>query len=592
MTECEANMEIKSGTISIGNGKVYVTDPINSTQEACIIPGKNVSVMVDNSIIEEATFVNSKQRIVIIPNKVEPVRELELTVSSDKMTANLLVNYKPGEEYYVQDTPQSNRIIVNCLHSKPIEKPFTAQEILEYLNGQMIVYGIDREMVEMAIAKPGKEHTVARGKPYVPGKNGWVEELIPIEDNSDAPNEGEGIIRDRIIRIVKENQRIARLHLSKEGESGVNVNGIEVPPPKPKEARLIAGPGTKYENSGTILAAAVEGRLEKNNSKYSVLPVYAVEGDADAKEGYIKFKGDVLIRGNVMDGMKVQAKGKIEIFGFAANSTLIAGREIIVHNNLVGCVVKAGGNELVFQKAKDDLSLMEDNLKKFIKAAKSLKLSIQKNKQNTTDGAILKILLEQKFSGLYNMMAGVLKTLAELEKLMVAEKMDKSGLEKVINHVKTWQGKISGMGPLQVKNLNEFDYSLAITFTDIKKFIGEMGEASSHKAHVKCPYIQNCDIQTTGDVLVKGKGCYNTKIFAKGNVEITGSPGVFKGGSITAKGWVKAVEIGSNAEIPTFIQVDKDSFIKSSIVHPGTILKCGSRIEKVSEQQSSLYFES
>lgn len=595
MTECETNYEAtqerKGGTIAIEKGKVYVKDPINNPEEAVIIPGKNVSVMVDNVIIEKATPVNSKQKIVIIPTKVEPVRGLELTVSSDKMTATLLVNYKPGEEYYIEDMPESNRIMVNCLHSKPIEKPFTVQEIIEYVNSQKIVYGIDREMLERAIEKPGKEFTIARGKPYIPGKDGWVEDLVP-EDNTGAPDEGEGIIRDRSIRMVKENQRIARLHLSKEGEKGISVNGIEVSPPKPKEARLIAGPGTKYENSGMVLVADREGRLEKNKNKFSVLPVYAVEGDADAKEGYIKFKGDVLIRGNVMDGMKVQAKGKIEIFGFAANSTLIAGGEIIVHNNLVGCVVKAGGNELLFQKAKDDLNVMEGNLRKFIKAAKSLKLSVQKNKQNTSDGAILKILLEQKFSGLYNIMTGVLKTLAELEKLMAAEKMDKSGLERVINHVKTWRGKISGMGLMQVKNLNEFDYSLAITFTDIKKFTGEMGEANSQKADVKCPYIQNCDIQTTGDVLVKGKGCYNTKIFSKGNVEITGSPGVFKGGSITAKGWVKAVEIGSSAEIPTFIQVERESFIKASVAHPGTILKCGSRIEKISDQQSHLYFES
>lgn len=588
----EANKERKSGTIAIEKGKVYVKDPINNGEEAVIIPGKNVSVMVDNNIIEEATPVNSQKKIVIIPTKVEPLRALDLTVSSDKMTATLMVNYKPGEEYYTQDIPESNKIIVNCLHAKPIEKPFTVKEIIEYLNNQKIIYGIDREMIETAIANPGKEYIIARGKPYVPGKDGWIEELVPSEDAVEAPGEGEGIIRDRSIKMVKENQKIARLHLSKEGEKGVNINGIEVSPPKPKEARLIAGPGTKYENSGMILVAAVEGRLEKSKNKYSVLPVYAVEGDADAKEGYIKFKGDVIIRGNVMDGMKIQAKGKIEIFGYAANSTLIAGGEIVVHNNLVGCIVKAGGNELLFQKAKDDLNIMEDNLKKFIKAAKSLKLTVQKNKQNTSDGAILKILLEQKFSGLYNIMASVLKTLTELEKLMVAEKMDKSGLEKIISHVKTWQGKISGMGPLQVKNLNEFDYSLAITFTDINKFMGEIGEANSQKADVKCPYIQNCDIQTTGDVIVKGKGCYNTKIFSKGNVEIAGSPGVFKGGSITAKGWVKAVEIGSSAEIPTFIQVEKESYIKASIAHPGTILKCGSRIEKISDQQSPLYFDS
>ncbi|KUO52800.1 MAG: hypothetical protein APF76_02370 [Desulfitibacter sp. BRH_c19] len=587
----DTNAEVKSGTISIKDGKIQVSDPINSMEEAVIIPGKNVTIMVDDNTIEDSTTVNSKNIIILIPRKVEPVRELELTVSPDKMTATLLINYKPGENYYIEDVSDNKRVVVNCLSSKPIEEPYTIQEILDYMNSQKVVYGIDREMVEMAIEAVGKEYIIAKGKPFVPGKDGWVEDLVGVDDDAGIPDEGEGIIRDRSIRIVKEHQKIARLHLSEEGEPGINVHGVEVSPPKSKEARLIAGPGTKYENSGMILISAIEGRLGKKNNKYTVLPVYAVEGDAGAKEGYIKFNGDVLIRGNVMDGMKVQARGKIEIFGFAANSTLIAGGEVHVHNNLVGCVVQAGGNDLTFQKAKEDLDNMEDSLKKFIKAAKSLKISVQQKEQSTPDGAILKILLEQKFSGLQNMIAGVLRTLSDLEKLMDTEKIDKTGLLRTIEHVKVWNGRISGMGPLQVKNLSELDYSLAITFTDIKKFIGEISESNSQQAHVKCPYIQNCDIQTTGDVIVKGKGCYNTKIFAKGNVEITGSPGVFKGGSITAKGWVKAVEMGSSAEIPTFIQVDKERYIKASIVHPGTILKCGPRIEKVSDQQSSLYFE-
>ena len=62
----------------------------------------------------------------------------------------------------------------------------------------------------------------------------------------------------------------------------------------------------------------------------------------DIKTGNIYFKGDVLVKGTVTDGMKVIASGNVEVRGFAAHCQIEAGGDILVKRNIVSGKVKAG----------------------------------------------------------------------------------------------------------------------------------------------------------------------------------------------------------------------------------------------------------
>ncbi|MEW6624325.1 MAG: FapA family protein [Bacillota bacterium] len=580
-----------NGQVAIKEGKLIIIDPADTGRDAEIIPGNNVTIIVNGEVIHGPTSVSNSQDVEIKPKKTEIVKELKLNVAKDKTSASLTVVYKSGEEYYLDDTDFSEKLIVECYRSKIFDMPFTDAEVTEFLKTKGIVYGISEDAIKKAIVS-GEDTVVAVGKPFVLGQPGWIEELVLDEEPPDDTEEMDSIIKDRFIKMVKVNQPLARFHPATEGEPGLDVYGKEVPPPKPKEAKLIAGPGTKLTENGHLLLAAIEGRLEKKKGNmYSVLPVYQVDGDAEAKVGYIKFKGDVVINGNVLDGMKIDCGGKIEIYGYCANSTLIAGGDIIVHNNLVGCTVQAGGAALIHSKLKDSLLGLEEKLRELGTAAKSLKRTLEQNNQARADGAILKVLLEQKYIGLPNLVSNVLKVLNEAKKLIDKEDEEKLKLlQQAIEHGENWASRVTAMGPLQINSMSDYDRYLADFFGDNRKLLNELKGFGSEGASVKCPYIQNCDVQANGDVIIKGKGCYNSKIYAGGNVEITGTPGVFRGGSITAGGWVKAVEIGSTAEIPTFIQVEKTGFVKASLVHAGTIVKCGHRIEKFTEKANALHF--
>ncbi len=579
-----------NGTAAIREGELSITKSEGTGQAATIAPGNNVEIMIDSRIIQSEEQINDEQKIVITPATIEPIRELGLKVSKDKMTAELHIDYRAGKRYLLDDTGFMEQLMINCTRAEPIEQPFTLQEVLDFLNERRIAYGIDRKAIRQAL-KTLEPTVVATGKPWIPGKDGWIENLVAAADKGlDLPDEGHGIIGNRAIKIVNKQQKLAKRHSSTAGEAGTDVYGEAVQPPKPKEAVLVAGVGTELEEDGYLVKAIIDGRFERNKNRFCVYPVYNVDGDADAKDGYIKFKGDIMINGNVMDGMKVEAGGMIEIKGLAANSTLTARENIIVHHNLVGCKVQAGGMSLLTQNIKETLIELEQKLKEICYAAKSLKESLQAAHKKRPGGVILRLLIEQKFSSIPKLLEDTLRMLEDAEYGYCEKNIEKKYLGSTIENIKEWRLKLVGVGVLQIKKITELDDLLKTTTSNIQNLFAELSDEACKEAYFSCPYIQNSEVSANGDVIVNGKGCYNSTISAGGNVEITGSPGVIRGGSVTAKGHFRAVEVGSIAEIATFIQVDKKAFIKAQMVHPGVILKCGHRIEKMTEKQNSLYF--
>jgi hypothetical protein len=116
--------------------------------------------------------------------------------------------------------------------------------------------------------------------------------------------------------------------------------------------------------------------------------------------------------------------------------------------------------------------------------------------------------------------------------------------------------------------------------------LGEMAQAAGRNANITASYVQNSVLETTGQVLVSGKGCYNCSVYAGSGVVIGGIPGAFRGGQIISKGNVRVQQLGSPAEVRTYVQVPKHCYIRAVEAYPGVMLKAGSRIEKVTARMA------
>ena len=75
----------------------------------------------------------------------------------------------------------------------------------------------------------------------------------------------------------------------------------------------MAGRGVKLINNGRIAAAQIPGRPVYRSGVLSISQQVVVEQDVSIRTGNIRFKGDVLILGNVHESMEIEAGGIVDL---------------------------------------------------------------------------------------------------------------------------------------------------------------------------------------------------------------------------------------------------------------------------------------
>ncbi|HHT48489.1 MAG TPA: DUF342 domain-containing protein, partial [Firmicutes bacterium] len=108
------------------------------------------------------------------------------------------------------------------------------------------------------------------------------------------------------------------------------------------------------------------------------------------------------------------------------------------------------------------------------------------------------------------------------------------------------------------------------------------------EASVYANYIQNSFIEATGDIIVQGKGAYNSILEAGGNVKITGLPGVFRGGRIKAGKGVVVSELGSVGGSRVDVQVDERGSIRAEKVYDNVFINIGGRLLKLNKEMRNI----
>jgi hypothetical protein len=89
------------------------------------------------------------------------------------------------------------------------------------------------------------------------------------------------------------------------------------------------------------------GKIEFNNNRIQILPVYEIYGNVDLKTGNIDFRGDVLVHGNVISGTSIKASGSVTVDGTAEACNIEAGKDVILRGGFLGSyrgLIKSKGN--------------------------------------------------------------------------------------------------------------------------------------------------------------------------------------------------------------------------------------------------------
>ena len=77
------------------------------------------------------------------------------------------------------------------------------------------------------------------------------------------------------------------------------------------------------------------------------------------------------------------------------------------------------------------------------------------------------------------------------------------------------------------------------------------------------------------DIIISGKGCYQSNIFAGPVVQVDGQPGIVRGGIIQAQDRIVAKEAGSSGGSPTVLIVGSTGTIVLKKAHPNVTIQIG-----------------
>lgn len=250
------------------------------------------------------------------------------------------------------------RITEDCMEAYMTVPPtgtpenYTVEYLTEVLHLNHVKIGILPENLQKIIDNNlyNKEVLVAKGAEAQDGKDGYFEYLfetnlsqkpIMLEDGSvDYKN-------IKMIELVEPGQQIAIYHPGTAGTNGYNLaaqfklakHGAELPPLK--------GTGFERLEDGVTYRAVTGGKITELNNRVNIFPVHELYGDVDLSTGNIEFNGDVIIHGNVLEGMSVKATGTVTIDKIVESAYIDGKKGVILRGGVLGkngAKVRSRGN--------------------------------------------------------------------------------------------------------------------------------------------------------------------------------------------------------------------------------------------------------
>ncbi|MBO8129699.1 MAG: DUF342 domain-containing protein [Peptococcaceae bacterium] len=549
---------------------------VNDTPEpATITPCPGIKLLINGTEISVPTPVKPADQIEVVPEVVKKDPTVSVRISKDGMQAYVEIQSGSITTYQLVDHfPTTDLKLEAAPHTVPYTAALDYAVLAAALSEAGVCHGIKQEVLQRIAASPGEgSFLVAEGTPPTSPVDEQVEIKFSLEST-----EGKPVIRpdgsvdfyeqQRFVSVDKDSV-LAVKHKAIPGKPGKKVTGEEIPPRKPVTVTLQALQGARLSHDGNQVLAEVSGRPSyrkvKNNYLFEVLPVLQYDGDVNLQTGNIRFKGDVIIKGNVTEGMLVQATGKVEIKGTVTKATVKAGAHVVLHNNTVGSKIIAGGDQVYYERLVAPFNDLKNDLKASAKLIQQLVDTAQARNQSLTAGQAMMILIDKKYSRLPSLVKNIHQVVDQINQEHVTIPAP------VQSVLETISGTFSSITEcLKIQNLSKI--------TEILQKVDAAQECINQlakwKANITVPYTANSILEATGDVIVTGGGCYNTVMHVKGNVEISG---IFRGGEIKAGGDIKIKEAGTELGIKTKLQTAFGRNISLQRAHKGLIIQIGNR---------------
>ena len=176
--------------------------------------------------------------------------------------------------------------------------------------------------------------TIARGAEPVDGENAEISMVKDFKNNLAPEITDDGLVDFKELNLISpiEQGEILQVRTPPTpGVPGTDVFGRKIQSRPGEDKKFLRGQNTAVSEDGTKLVATTEGFLHVGTrGEISVRPVYTVNGDVDYSTGNVKYKADVLVRGDVRAGFSIKAGGDVRIYGAVEDAEVEAGGSVII----------------------------------------------------------------------------------------------------------------------------------------------------------------------------------------------------------------------------------------------------------------------
>ncbi|MFT5875468.1 MAG: hypothetical protein ACI8WT_004461, partial [Clostridium sp.] len=426
-----------------------------------------------------------------------------------------------------------------------------------------IKYGILKmSIIKCASSNAISELLIAAGKKTIDA----IDDRLEIKYNEEEMKKALDVDNDKaidfkaigIIKGVEKGQVLAVISPGKNGEDGIDITGKILKVKNSKKIVLCAGDGCEMADEYTVVATS-EGRPSSRGNTFFVYKVYEINGDVELKTGDIKFVGDIIISGSVLEGMKVEAGNSILIKNNVSEADVTASGDVTVRGNVIHSRVAAGKEDVLTLEYLSDLNSMKNDLTKLIASITQLK-EMNLIERNISDGELIKTLLETKFKKLPQASSRVAKKILELH-----------GSEDELLFI--IKNRILDLGPLNINNYEELND--AVTIIDNK--ISNLEMNLTLPVDVVLDYCQDSIIKSSGNIILSGKGQYVSQIEASDSIIFKKDKSIARGGVLKAGKEIKCKIVGGHGGVSTRLIVENHGHIWADVAYPNTRFIIGAK---------------
>jgi uncharacterized protein (DUF342 family) len=259
-----------------------------------------------------------------------PIDEyLKVVVSEDRLTAI-------GRFY-----PPSNR-----------GKSITKEDIVAALVRAGVKFGLNEQVITDFLQDKHycTDYILAKATPAVQGHDAKITYHFNTDLTLKPKINEDGTVDFHQLDTIshcKKGDLLATLTPMDPGKPGIDVCGVVIRPLKLNNRVLRHGNKVILSEDGLKAYSEVNGHVSLTDGRIFVSDIYEVPADVDTSTGDIDYEGNVIIKGNVLTGFSVKAKGNIEVNGVVEGAYIEAGGQIILKRGMQGMnkgVLKANGN--------------------------------------------------------------------------------------------------------------------------------------------------------------------------------------------------------------------------------------------------------